>query len=515
MVILTPTTAEWKELIGESGSTTMEEGGSGSSEASEDGRRSLEGRDEREVNESTLQLRIQEPTPKPETVRPPLKRSVSADFLAEEAMHTPDPGSPVLSATDIDQRDTQEQRSFQPNIIAPSPILPTYTRSAVLEGSAFVRGSSSVLPYHGAESEAVDTILTNDGPVRFASIGRRESLRAIKKPGEEERGPKAKTKRELERERLFRDLDEELEADRETRTPLGGPSYIVQEIGKGGGLSSRPSSADSMRDERPNSREELSVGAGIGLQIKLTESNPPLPISTKPVQISPTLPLKPSPLHASPLNAASNLPTPSDESPGVDDGSQAQHADGVGRSRSPSAQAANLGTIRDFARLFVNPHHHENRPGAEDFKSPPKPPSPHSTRLRDTSRVSLVAGRVVQPFTIPPSTALPPQTAERPTLTKKTSFTSFSPFRSPSLAPSRAAPTPPPFGRLDSTFSIAPSTGAPSEVGTPTDEATGGVGGRGIEDYVILREAGKGAYGLVMRAKVKGPKGEPVGVSER
>jgi hypothetical protein len=30
---------------------------------------------------------------------------------------------------------------------------------------------------------------------------------------------------------------------------------------------------------------------------------------------------------------------------------------------------------------------------------------------------------------------------------------------------------------------------------------------------VILKEAGKGAYGLVMRAKVKGPKGEPVGVS--
>lgn len=39
------------------------------------------------------------------------------------------------------------------------------------------------------------------------------------------------------------------------------------------------------------------------------------------------------------------------------------------------------------------------------------------------------------------------------------------------------------------------------------------MGGRGIDDYVILKEAGKGAYGLVMRAKLKGPKGEPVGVS--
>ena len=71
----------------------------------------------------------------------------------------------------------------------------------------------------------------------------------------------------------------------------------------------------------------------------------------------------------------------------------------------------------------------------------------------------------------------------------------------------------PHLGRLDSTISLAPSTGVPSECGTPNSETAAGMGGHGISDYVILKEAGKGAYGLVMRAKVKGPRGEPIGVS--
>lgn len=129
--------------------------------------------------------------------------------------------------------------------------------------------------------------------------------------------------------------------------------------------------------------------------------------------------------------------------------------------------------------------------------------------------MSLVAGRVVQPFAIPPSTSLPP--ADRPDLKTRqstTSLQSFSPFRSPALGPSKTnGAVPPSFNRLDSTISLAPSTGAPSECATPTSETAGGLGGRGIDDYVILKEAGKGAYGLVMRAKVKGPKGDPVGVS--
>jgi protein-serine/threonine kinase len=71
----------------------------------------------------------------------------------------------------------------------------------------------------------------------------------------------------------------------------------------------------------------------------------------------------------------------------------------------------------------------------------------------------------------------------------------------------------PHLGRLDSTISLAPSTGVPSECGTPNSETAAGMGGHGISDYVILKEAGKGAYGLVMRAKVKGPRGEPIGVN--
>lgn len=72
----------------------------------------------------------------------------------------------------------------------------------------------------------------------------------------------------------------------------------------------------------------------------------------------------------------------------------------------------------------------------------------------------------------------------------------------------------PHLSRLDSTISLAPSTGVPSECGTPSSETAAGMGGHGISDYVILKEAGKGAYGLVMRAKVKGPRGEPIGVSQ-
>ena len=64
---------------------------------------------------------------------------------------------------------------------------------------------------------------------------------------------------------------------------------------------------------------------------------------------------------------------------------------------------------------------------------------------------------------------------------------------------------------MDSTISIAPSTRAPSEPATPVGETAGGMGGHGIEDYVIITEAGKGAYGLVKRARQKGWHGEPIG----
>ncbi|CDZ97048.1 kinase-like protein [Phaffia rhodozyma] len=58
----------------------------------------------------------------------------------------------------------------------------------------------------------------------------------------------------------------------------------------------------------------------------------------------------------------------------------------------------------------------------------------------------------------------------------------------------------------NSVLSLAPSIGPPdSPTGTPISS------GKSIDDYVILTEAGRGAYGLVKRAKRKGPDGEAEG----
>jgi protein-serine/threonine kinase len=352
----------------------------------------------------------------------------------------------------------------------------------------------------------------DDSPVRFASIGRRESLRAIQKPVASRPGiPRIKTKREMERERLFKDLDEELETDGTGDVGIWGNGVI--EIGQGGGLAPRPSSAEAV----------LEVPGGVNLfEHTFAQSNQSqtrgtsLPVAPKP-HSSPTQPMRPSPLHASPMNANSSLPTP-DDSPGIPSPSlpgtpPLQGIMSPRRSPSPTAQAANLDSIRHFARGLMGPHTGGAR--SRTNTSTPSPPESPKTRRRDTKRVSLVAGRVVQPFTIPPNTSLPPLrvTTPEPPLGPKASLSSFSPFRSPGLQPTKVLALPPSLHRLDSTISIAPSTGAPSECSSPGSETAGGLGGRGIDDYVILQEAGKGAYGLVMRAKVKGPKGETVGVS--
>jgi hypothetical protein len=125
--------------------------------------------------------------------------------------------------------------------------------------------------------------------------------------------------------------------------------------------------------------------------------------------------------------------------------------------------------------------------------------------------VSLVAGRVVQPLSFPGLTPLTSMSKDG------SSLQSFSPFRSPGLMANKSSglPSVPTIDSIKGALSQAPSTGVPSECVTPNSEATGGAGGHGIDDYVILKEAGKGAYGLVMRAKAKGRYGEPVGVSNR
>lgn len=520
MVILTPTTAEWKELMGDGSSRQIEDAGaSGSSGGSSNGRRSSVGSvddSDREVL-TGIQLRLQGATPvsaMATSSRPPLRQAVSVDVLGKEAIHSPDPGSAVPGATPRQQSPVPDE--YRQNLIAPTPVLGGDAKTP-----SPPRIDTKALPAYSPRStveelewQAERENTPDDSPARFESIGRRESLRAVRKPGEPPKLPRTKTKREMERERLFRDLDEELEAERESGSPVEN-KWGVQEIGKGGGLGSRSSSVGPVTDDRPRPERPADMqkadslpGHATAAAIRVDfpeQKTQSLPIAPKPIHLSPTLPLKPSPLNASPLNAASGLPTPSDESPGLEDLSQS--ALDLTHSRSPSAQAANLDTIRHYARSLAS------RPTSPETKDVPLPRA-STSRRRDTNRPSLVAGRVVQPFAIPPSTALPPgaHATEREGHTKKLSFSSFSPFRSPSFGANRLV-TPPPFGRLDSAFSVAPSTGAPSEVGTPTEESAGGVGGRGIDDYVILKEAGKGAYGLVMRAKVKGPKGEPVGVS--
>ncbi|WVF69363.1 hypothetical protein IAT40_004139 [Kwoniella sp. CBS 6097] len=486
------------------------------------------------------------------TKRPMLKSSISAEYLGPESTHTPDPGSPVLTPADADDVSgslyiNPDRPIFNPVIIAPSPIMPVADKVATALESPTRQGSIStpVTPLDskhedshagqianiGGDSnqyEDDDIILADpnaDSPVRFASIGRRDSLRVVKKPGDHPPLPRTKTKRELEREKLLQLVDEELEGDHTPDEKSNGWGGNVQEIGSGLGLGSTPPITTDVRIDpdipvRPNSADPVVHGKvetknpfenHFGQQAQKSATAPTRP---KAPSISPTSTFKPSPLQASPVNATSALPTPStiNSSPAEtpNETSATFETPTTAMPPPPPPQGSNLASIRDYARNFVSRSRH---PSVEKSlaKDASPPMSPRSPRRRDTNRVSLVAGRVVQPFAIPPSTALPPPS--RPTLDRNISLQSFSPFRSPALSASRSPSSAqiPQISRLDSTISIAPSTGAPSECSTPTDETAGGIGGRGIDDYVILKEAGKGAYGLVMRAKVKGPKGEPVG----
>ena len=529
MVILTPTTQEWRELkeirrLEGEDVDSQEDSSSGSDES----RRSS-------VVDTSLQSSILYAKERGALQsRPGLKSTMSVDFLPREISHTPDPGSPVLTPAN---GPTPEKPVFNPIVIAPSPIVPQETAVPAAPNSpspAVVVHRSIDLPDDTVDSSPEidpDQIVAFPDdfhrPARFNSIGRRESLQAIRPPGRPG-VPRTKTKREREREKLFKELDEELESDLQEG---GAKSAGVMEIGMGGGLGSRNNSMDL--SNFPRAPAELNLGEPtvdifdknfkVGHEQAEAPKSPTKPAAPPSIlqprphnpSLSPSQPLKPSPLHASPVNAGTGLPTP--ESPMDGDTPILEKPVSRRASSPPPIQLANLDTIRDYARTFVQPNpHHNHQRDSENAPSPPKSPRIPKSRRRDTNRVSLVAGRVVQPFAIPPSTSLPPP--ERPELKSKKSspsLQSFSPFRSPALGPKSPSPNPPSFSRFDSTVSIAPSTGAPSECGTPTSETAGGLGGRGIEDYVILKEAGKGAYGLVMRAKVKGPKGEPVGVSEK
>ncbi|WWD04746.1 hypothetical protein V865_002817 [Kwoniella europaea PYCC6329] len=548
-MVFTPTTQEWRDLqttpewleIHGTGnknhqSREMEPSFSGSSSEDEGASGSGQGRS-RSISSSMLLKPDRQTSPQRSThKRPALHTSVSAEFLGSEKQHTPDPGSPVLSPADERQEiEFRTSRSkipvFNPVIIAPSPIMPVADKVATSiddSPTKLTTHSAPVTPvdsthdhdayHHKTFDDDEDIILADpraDPPARFASIGRRDSLRVIKKPGDAPPLPRTKTKRELEREKLLSMVDEELEADKHS-PPLdesNGWGGGVQVIGSGLGLGSTPPALAEVRID-PSDMTTRSTSADPVLHGKSEPSNPfentfsqmksiSLPGKPKAPLSIPSATFKPSPLQASPVNAPSGLQTPSSSAT-----SPAETPNNVTSSTPTVPGPASLASIRDYAKSISRSRHPSVEKSLGKDASPPM--SPRSPRRRDTNRVSLVAGRVVQPFAIPASTALPPQT--RPQMDRNPSLQSFSPFRSPApeSRPSSANSIPQ-FPRLDSTISIAPSTLAPSECPTPTDETAGGIGGRGIDDYVILKEAGKGAYGLVMRAKVKGPKGEPVG----
>ena len=686
MVILTPTTAEWKELkkelgdmegVGsESEGRSSEGSGSGSgSEGSEgsgmqDGSGASDGSaspgsmngDEHAVSQVGQALPLLEtggsgqtkglmldhgqngkPEVRASTLdKPRLRPTLSADYLPEETTHAPDPGAsppdavPKLrDATRIPADSRSKQQShlgdmpiFMQKVIAPSPILPSTPSMndtpPISPQIVHPDGSDGQIGRSGEETTGMEEV-NEDEPLndeavtveRFSSVGRRDSLRAVSKV----RLPRTKTRRELERERLFKDLDEELEKDQDS--PKAFEPVIA--IGNGLGLvrdSSAPSSAPvpitqggspassstitgtaasaaattahlaSFTGAAPVGASEgyFTTGAriegslGVGMPAGRHSPGPgqasrsqtdPSPATAAAVRTSPTQPMKPSPLHASPITAMSTISSPTD-SPGISMAppsapvtqhrkrtTSRPHSRAHTRSASSvahhghthgAANEDNLETIRTFARSIDHPHSPRieiTNPLAspppismESGGNSPKGVSPPERRRRDTKRVSLVAGRVVQPFMIPPSTALPPdRSGSHPGLaspgSKKASLNSFSPFRTPVVTPSTSgniSTTPaslgpgtlqglsglsgagasmlgakPGFPRFDSTISVAASTAPPSEPGTPGSETAGGLGGRGIEDYCILSEAGKGAYGLVMRAKVKGRDGQPVG----
>lgn len=516
MVILTPTTQEWRELKGmESGRIDADDLPSSDSSSSEDDADS--GQVHRTVSMGSEDMPSSSSSIRAD--RPALYQTKSIDFLEKEARHTPDPGS--TAQTPHVEEPPPAQPVFTSNIIAPSPSGPKVDDGAEIisfkpraKRRSFLEPEEDVPaldPDEGGDSSPT----VDESPARFASIGRRDSLRITRKPGPED-APKPKSKRELEREKLFKMVDEELEDVDGDRSH----AYTVQEIGRGG-LGTTPTREENRDLESQSSPEKIQQTPRSPVSpVSSVRTSPTSRIAPPPrnASVSPTQPMKPSPLHASPMTAVNGLPPATTPSPV---GTPAQE-DGPQPSRpvlpAPESTDEKIDIMRNYAKALSS-HHSQSLPRVPSQSSvpdvnpsSPTRSSPRSPRVRDTTRQSLVAGRMVQPYQPTPSAAQP----ERPSMFRQaSSLQSFSPFRSPQLGPSKGTPggLMPHLSRLDSTVSIAPSTGVPSECGTPNSETAGGMGGHGIQDYVIIAEAGKGAYGLVMRAKVKGPKGEAIGVS--
>jgi hypothetical protein len=341
------------------------------------------------------------------------------------------------------------------------------------------------------------------------SLSRSQSMR------EPPTAPPHMTKREKERERLFRMVGEEIERSgfSESQSARG-----IKQIGKGLGLD-MPSGVGGMIN--PIIRTESGPAVMEHSQVQRQESTTPGGISDndKNHLIAPTphrlkdgLHLGHSPLISEVRIDESTSPV-SQERP-TSDSSTASKPRSRAHSRAPSlAQLTATSSMGSAANL-----------------SGPAPLSPLTSRRRQSQRLSLLAGRTPLPHQFP---AVLPPSAPTGNGPRKPSagLSAFSAFAT--MTPASSAARRPPLskdplgsgsvsaipghlkqiGRSDSTISLAPSTSAPSECGTPVGETAGGLGGGGIDDYVIQSEAGKGAYGLVRRARRKGPDGLPVGVS--
>lgn len=533
MVILTPTTQEWRELkevrrltgddIEDLPASDSESGSSRSSRSS--GR--FSGRSS--------------------TVGPPKEIVLQeADEKAQYAKAGHE--APTVPTTTIDPG-TPLQTTFDQVLITPAPV-PWPESGSVDPDQPLEMGG--VAGDHD-DSQAHDL----GGLHRFNSFGRRDSLRLRSRPSLEEEAARPKTKRELERERLFRMVDQEIAEGNQDESGGLRSSWGIVEIGSGSGLDSRssfstpgltsgtvhvppPPPPSEVQTPETSPKSESPTSPKIA-----TPKDDVLPLSPEAKSSIANAPVRPSPLHSEPLSGPSSGPSTTTTTPAP----RTMSPDGqVGMVTSPiQLQEVNLGSPDDGSpteSAFPPPPHTENerfeairtysrsmssrsrapsRRGSLDVEVPSPPRSP---RRRTTNRISLVAGRVVQPPTYPGLSPLSPVFKDGVgaggsggAAPKNVNLLqSFSPFRSPSLLAQRAL-TPLSGSGMEHTFSNAPSMGVPSPSATPspTNEpepaAGGGIGGHGIDDYVILKEAGKGAYGLVMRAKVRGANGQPVGVS--
>lgn len=561
LVILTPTTQEWQELGLDSLKALGGEGGLDSAEGSEKDtdqqkRRESEGNMEGEDEEGDRKRESWDSiiTPPKFDDRSSLYRTHSVDALEAEPI-SEHKDSPGMASPDVGDEggegDLDRDRVFE------VPAQTAGSRS-IFSGDSSRDGSRSAPPLleEGdlfARLLELDKLRRQDQGIRphdvspTSSIPHSRSISRPRTPIEQDldhahghlghlldplpsvgisrsqslRGTGEK-KKETERERLFRMVGEEVEREG-LNNPTG--SWGIRQIGSGLGLNYIPPTPPTDEKSPPDrttalleradrnqapffaATSQVQAHAATGSSRELPSTSLLAPPAIK-SNTSGTLALSP----------LSNMMTLGSSSPNHHLKPLASaHSRSRAHSRSPSMSHQSLDV-----------------PNANNGQPDPSL-TPITSRRRQSQRLSLLAGRIPQPFAFP--AALPPSgpTGGNQKSLAGSGLMAYSPFipsvvRSPPRKPlggdalhrtigttgtiGPLSPIPTHLqnvGRTDSSISIAPSTTAPSVCGTPREETAGGMGGRGIDNYVILSEAGKGAYGLVKLAQRKGPDGQPVG----